>query len=424
VRAAVAKKLSALMSMDEKLFYQYFDVCDLEFDTWNNLDGLEVKPLYSPHPVETNIFFFRALGEHGYRTYAHLADLTSFEVLDNMIEDDPTRPGLSKEWCDTIKTHYLIPVDLKKVDIGGGMIHGQVQDFVTDRSTKILLAHTALTLTPAQKEVGSEASFATMDVLIAKQQDYLRKHAANYLQTSFPELSIDQLRTLLNASVESINPGTIILGKGERPHLVYLILSGTVEYIQSELNINMTLSTGSFIGDVACLNDTVSAGTYRSVSHVQVLRLSDTIYRTFLESHKLLDQVMSIQRNIEFLRRTWLFGEGVSALAQNKIAQSMRGIRVEAHQRLPLEATPGLYLLDEGELHIHNAQQQTIETLHAGDFCGEQSVLAERPLEMSVQASMPSHVYVINPERLPVIPIVHWKLLEVSANRKSRLAFI
>jgi len=47
--------------------------------------------------------------------------------------------------------------------------------------------------------------------------------------------------------LESINPGTIVLEEGETPKYVYLILSGTVEDIQSELNIKMNLSTGSFI---------------------------------------------------------------------------------------------------------------------------------------------------------------------------------
>ena len=147
VRAAVAKKLSALMSMDEELFYQYFDVCDLEADSWNDIDGLEVKPIYSPHPVETNIFLFRALGEDGYKSYAHWADLTSFEVLESMIEEDPSKPGISKEFYDVTRANYLIPADIKKVDIGGGMIHGQIQDFANDQSTKIILAHRSDPLT-------------------------------------------------------------------------------------------------------------------------------------------------------------------------------------------------------------------------------------------------------------------------------------
>ncbi|MGA2381082.1 MAG: MBL fold metallo-hydrolase, partial [Spirochaetia bacterium] len=73
VRDSVAKKLSALMGMDEAMFPRYFEVHDLKPGEWNDVDGLQVKPEISAHPVETNVFQFRALWEGGYRTYANLA---------------------------------------------------------------------------------------------------------------------------------------------------------------------------------------------------------------------------------------------------------------------------------------------------------------------------------------------------------------
>ena len=202
VRAAVAKKLSALMSMDEELFHQYFDVCDLESDTWNDIDGLEVKPIYSPHPVENNMFLFRAMGEDGYKSYAHWADLTSFEVLDSMLEEDPGKPGISKEFYDVVEANYMIPADIKKVDIGGGMIHGQIQDFANDKSTKNILAHRAAPLTPKEREVGSDASFATMDVLIETEENYQLKMVGEHLQEYFPKQSLSEMAPLLNSPIE------------------------------------------------------------------------------------------------------------------------------------------------------------------------------------------------------------------------------
>jgi hemerythrin len=49
------------LGIEESRFENLFDVHDLDFDVWNNVDGLEVKPVLSPHPVETNILFFRAM---------------------------------------------------------------------------------------------------------------------------------------------------------------------------------------------------------------------------------------------------------------------------------------------------------------------------------------------------------------------------
>ncbi|MBL4720577.1 MAG: MBL fold metallo-hydrolase, partial [Alphaproteobacteria bacterium] len=136
VRASVTKKLCALLSIEEARFENLFDVHDLVFDEWNNVDGLEVKPVLSPHPVETNILFFRAMWSQGYRTYAHFADIASFKVLEGMVTEDPDAIGISPEYFDEVKQTYLTEADLKKLDVGGGLIHGDAVDFRDDGSRK------------------------------------------------------------------------------------------------------------------------------------------------------------------------------------------------------------------------------------------------------------------------------------------------
>jgi CHASE2 domain-containing sensor protein len=127
VRASVSKKFSALLSLDEESLSRFFDFHDLEFDQWNNCDGLDVKPIFSPHPVETNIFIFRARGHDGYKTYAHYADIISLNLLHKMVGDDPD--SICLDTYKTVREAYLTPTTLKKLDIGGGMIHGQAMDF-------------------------------------------------------------------------------------------------------------------------------------------------------------------------------------------------------------------------------------------------------------------------------------------------------
>ena len=125
VRASVEKKLSSLLHMRQGAFKRYFDVQDLDENLWNDIEGLEVRPVNSPHPVETTIMFFRALWEDGYKTYAHLADIASFDVLRSMITHDPQANGISQDYFESVKKLYLTTVDLKKIDCGGGLIHGQ-----------------------------------------------------------------------------------------------------------------------------------------------------------------------------------------------------------------------------------------------------------------------------------------------------------
>ena len=173
VRASVTRKFCALLSIPESEFARYFDICDLEEGKWNDVMGLEVRPTMSPHPVETTIFTFRVLWEGGYRTYSHLADIVSFGVLDAMVSPNISAPGLSPERAKAIKQIYLEPVDLKKIDIGGGMIHGSAYDFAADGSARLLLAHTARDLSDSERRIGSGAPFGTLDVMIPGEQNFL-----------------------------------------------------------------------------------------------------------------------------------------------------------------------------------------------------------------------------------------------------------
>lgn len=142
VRAAAAKKLSALAGIGEGDFCRYFEVHDLEEGAWQEIRGLEVLPIHSPHPVETTILRFRAFG----KTYAHWADLSSFQVLDSMARPGPVSgpppPGMDPGAVARVKADYLEAADLKKIDAGGGMIHGEADDFAHDSSGLILISHT------------------------------------------------------------------------------------------------------------------------------------------------------------------------------------------------------------------------------------------------------------------------------------------
>jgi hemerythrin len=224
VRSAVAKKFTALMSLEEEKFSQFFEICDLSFDTWNDCEGLEIMPLYSPHPTETNIFLFRALDVDGYKTYAHWADLSSFEVMDDMVGKGPNDVPLA--FMDKVKKDYLQFANLKKLDIGGGDIHGVAEDFRNDLSDHLILAHIDRKLTIEEMEIGSESSFGAFDVLIQGGEDYLFQRAFKCLQNFFPTVKAGQIRMLLNSPTVKYNAGTIIHRSGEDTNHLDMILTG------------------------------------------------------------------------------------------------------------------------------------------------------------------------------------------------------
>ena len=322
VRASVIKKLSAFVSIDEKQFSHYFEIHDLEMEAWNEIKGLEVKPIFSPHPVETNIFIFRAMCEDGYRSYAHFADIVSLDVLSKMITEDDSKPGISQAYFEKIKSSYLASSDLKKLDIGGGLIHGAAEDFKDDVSKKIILAHTADELTNQQKTIGSGAAFGMTDVLQSGHQDYIRRYAFLYLQSSFPSAPRDQIDMVLNNPVVTFNPGSIIIKSGETHKYIYLILTGDVETIQSESGVSSIMSAGGCAGEVSGLSETAAQETYRAVNFVHTLQVPSKLCLEFVKRNGLYEEINRLQERRVFLRSTWLFGEGISYLHRLLTASS------------------------------------------------------------------------------------------------------
>jgi hemerythrin len=418
VRSSVSKKFSALLSLDEKALSRFFDFHDLEFDKWNNCDGLEVKPIFSPHPVETNIFIFRALGNAGHKTYAHYADIISLDLLYEMVGDDPD--SISLDTYDHIKEAYLMPATLKKLDVGGGMIHGQAMDFKHDMSEKIILAHTEQELTDEQKEIGSESSFGQCDVLIPSSKDYLMNYSARYFKSFFPSLDKKDFTQLLNTQVIDFNPGSMILKKGDVPEHLYLILTGIVEYIDAGSDIKNNLSNGSFIGEFNLFQDNLSSGVYRTLSHVSALCFTFDFFRSFLEKNHIFDQTEKMFARIDFLKSTWLFGEESSYAVQYKIAQSIEEIELDENTPAFEQQSSGLYLIKKGEIQVKDNDNTLLETLKSGTFFGENHFFEPEKTSLQFITTKPCRLFFITDPGLLEIPIVHWKLLEIYEKRRKK----
>jgi hemerythrin len=419
VRESVTKKLAALMSFDEEKFEDFFEVHDLEFETWNNVDGLEVYPVFSPHPVETNILFLRTLWKEGYITYAHLADIAAFSVLEGMVSEDPEAAGISRELYERTRAHYLTKVNLKKIDIGGGMIHGQATDFRADSSEKIVLSHTANRLNNQEKEIGSGLSFGMTDVLIEGKVDYYLQYAAKYLNAYYPMVPASEINMLLNCPQVGFSAGSILLKNNEAPAYVYLILTGSVEFIRSDSKINNILSAGSLAGDMGALFGLINFGTYRAASHIETLQIPSHLFEEFVARNRIFNEIQRVQDRIEFMRSTPLFGESVSYPIQTRIAQVMEQQFYPEESEIEL-SQPGLILVRRGEIALQH-EDQTFHTVGEGEFCGEESIL-ENQHRFSLKTTKDSRVYhIADSALLREIPIVRWKLLERSVQRAGAI---
>ena len=415
VRMSVVKKLASLMSIEPSHFTEFFEIHDLEFNNWNSVGGFEVKPLLSPHPIETNIFLFRAMGNSGHRIYGHFADIISFRVLDGMVTDDPHENGVSPIFAQQVKRIYQAPMDLKKLDIGGGMVHGDAKDFRQDTSDRIVLSHTARELSDEEKVIGSSAYFGMQSVLIQARKDYFMQYLRHYLQNYFPTVPPQSMEMLMNCPTVSVEAGDIFIHHGTPSDHVYLIVEGMVEYFDPQQKLKNKLTAGSLIGMLSGLTGEPFSGTYRAVSCLRALKIPGFMYLEFVKKNHLYDELRQNYETIRFLQGTSLLGEIVSFPTQNVIARNMTLITMEkgcdispVNGVLAMVATGRVQLMLNGSL---------VKLLFPGDYFGEDSLLSGLGSEYTARMLETARIYFIDKEDLKNIPIVRWKMLETRHKR-------
>ena len=413
VRATVVKKMSALLSIEEERFTDFFETHDLAFDIWNNVEGLEVRPVLSPHPLETSIFTFRAFWEGEHLSYGHFADIVSRDVLEGMIREPEAEMGVSRAFFDRVMAEYATPLTVKKIDIGGGMVHGNVEDFREDTSERIILAHTAAPLTNRQKRIGSSAPFGVADVLVADTTNTLQRIASRFLEAYFPSVPEHDLQTLLNNQVVTFQPGSIVFGEGETNADVFLVLTGIAERFQSGQDAGFLLSSGEIIGEHSGLHQFPSPATYRTVSFVKALRIPHRLYLDFVKRNKLFTKIERLHEHREFLQRTPLFGEAIAYPTQNRIAGQMT-LRhfYHAGDEMPDLNPDALFLVQSGRLERIFTEDGKTQELGPGSFFGGEAALFKDPVVFAYRTLEPAGIYEVPIDTLRDVPIVLWKLFE------------
>jgi hemerythrin len=418
VRASVFKKLAALLSRPEKDFHDFFEVHDLHEGEWNDIHGLEVKPQLSPHPVETTTLSFRTYWGGRYYSYAHLADIIA---LDNLKARKGRAAGLPDGFDQKIIDNYLAPVDLKKIDIGTNMIHGEATDFEEDRSNRIILAHTAIPLTNEQKEIGSSAPFGMTDVLIKSHSNLLLEKAHVYLADYLTGVAEHDLKQLLNNVVVSFNPGTIILKRDVPSTFLFLLLTGNIEMINNRARTYNVFSTGALIGENYSDENQLTNATYRTISFVHALKIPALAFYRFIEEHYLLSSLKHLFGRKQFLLHTWLFGEALSPKVQTSIAENLHPIEFsQVGRAIEHIDDDSLYLIERGAV-TRKSGGKMVEQLETGDFFGEDRAVFAEDLGTQLEVSAPVQGYRLKAECIEEIPIIRWKLLETHQKRKRIL---
>jgi len=419
VRVSVMKKLSALLNISQERLDNCFEYIDLKFDMWNDVDGLEVKPIFSPHPIENNVFIFRTFWLNGFKTYAHLSDLTSFRVLDSMVKEEENQIGITPDFNNKIKSSYLTPVSLKKIDAGGGMIHGELEDFKDDNSKKIVLAHTSTSkVTNEQLEIVSCANFGDVDELIPTEKNYLRHSIAYYMKDLFPKIQKNKIQVLMNCKIKSFEPHETIINENEKNENVYLLLSGAVKLTSSINNKSKTIFSGILIGDISAMTENKSSESYKTMSYVNALVIPRDIYTHFIGYDYLCDILMSRMSLGIVFDEFEIFSDFLSINTQNKITESIKKIHLDKDQPYEMNDS-GLYLLVKGKIEICGSESCSI-IIDNGDFAHE-TIFDNNANVYKYKILEDCEIYVIPRGIIEAIPIIYLKIYSAYQKNKKIL---
>jgi hemerythrin len=421
VRASVSKKLCALMGLGEENFERFFEVEDLKLDQWNNINGLEVKPVLSPHPVETNIFYFRTFWGNRYLTYGHLADVASFRVLEQNIYKNTETQNFDHLLLK-VKNDYLYPTDLKKIDIGGGLIHGDAKDFDGDKSSKILLAHISRGLTDSERQIGSFAPFGSIDSLADTNHDFLRASAYDYLKFYFPNVPEYEIHSLLNCPMVSMTAGENLFKKDATYKHVYLVLTGSVELVYPETGIENNLSAGSLVGYFIDDNDLIAKATCQATSYITALKIPLVMYLNFVKRHHLVEDFNKLEHIVSVLSTTWAFSENISLPIYIKLAQLVNQHKYDKGANLSISQSSGFNLILSGKAALLTSDGGVVENLKKGDFFGAENILpSENEEVLEIFFLEDTELYHIPIEVVMNIPIVYWKIHHTAEKRSEMM---
>ncbi len=411
VRASVARKMAALLNIEVSSFSHYFDCVDLAEDEWNEVEGLEVRPLFTPHPVENTAFLFRVMGPEGMRSYAHMADICRLEVLRGFVRDDPAKPGLSPDLYRRLADDLSIRVDVKKVDAGGGMIHGDPADFQNDPSGRVILAHSA--------QIQS-VPFGSLDVLIHTEEDYPRRTARDLLRAHFPHMNQETLtRLVADNQVISYCPGEEVMAEGQSVVYIHLLLSGSVATRQVHGESRSVLSAGAMIGELSGLFGSTAGESCRAVGYVRTLAIPADEYGQVVRALGLSAEITRLVENRDFLQRTWLFGEVMSSRTLNQIARDLTFRHFAPGEAVDI-GPEAVGLLIRGRID-RVLGDHTVENLGPGDFFGEELAIFWTPSMFRLKACDHAEVFLAPAGLLAEIPSIRWKLFEASGKRMSAI---
>jgi hemerythrin len=162
--------------------------------------------------------------------------------------------------------------------------------------------------------------------------------------------------------------------------------------------------------------DIRAEASWRALSAMTVLSIPAGSFNDFLERTGSGAELRGAAERRTALARSPLFSGIRSATILQRIAGCVTERRQESAAILPVEPTPALGLLAEGEIDLV-VGTRLLETLRPGGFWGEERVTGAAATLTEARAVGPCTWYSIPAAEIADIPFVQWMLMETFERR-------
>lgn len=419
VRKTAEKKLKALTNSELDLVNVAFNCIDLEFDKWNDIDGLEIQPIYSPHTVETSIFKFRVFDGFEYKIYAHLSDTINFDEYNVIIESSPEI--FSRKDLLYVRNSYLEKVNLKKIDVGGGLIHGHLSDYETDESDVLVMSHTTSPLKSDGKKLVN-VNFGDMHSLIQKDEfDLLHIKSLKFVKQYFNTLDDVELQLLTEQKIKRFVPGELIVSENDGQNKLLLVLSGLVNFVD-ESGIHRKIDAGNFIGFSKRYFRYNLPHEYTAWSYVHCQEYDESFISKFIREFSLVGEINERFSFTKVLRESWLVQDSISNSVYNRIAKYCEKIEVEDLGIAKDKLEDNLFVITKGNVKIQFLNGRML-TISEHDHFGGTGLMKKYRRKQNYIIDEKVDLLVIPVDRIEKVPKVLWMLIELEEKRYQSCIF-
>lgn len=401
VKTSIQTKFKSLLNVKLNDLKRFVDFIELTEGKWIDIGDMEVKSNYSFHTVETNIYYFRAKDRNGnYKTYGHITDISSRKDLDIMIKKDKTG-FIKKDWAYDWFSKYLEKCDLKRIDAGGGSVHGDSNDFIEDQSTKIILSHLDKDIDiSASPHFAHPTEYGHTEVLIHSNKNYLID-IGNSLIT---DIGFNKFMDKVSKSdIMLKKPGEIVYTRGETLSEMYLVLSGMVEGYDPSTDYVRKYVKGDFI--YSFNREKVSQKDYVASNHCYLLKLDIKAFYKFVKTEK-------HSKAFNFLHNSSFFSYGMSYESLLKLSSIMTGRKVKKGEILELEDN-SFYFVEEGLIKIEYKDKPLTNISKDGlSVCSMNTETCPRSQFISQIASKKSYIYEFKKDDTQPFVAFMWSIFE------------